>query len=539
MNRVAAFTMNVNVYINGQQIFPSYSNADFTIKSTGVQLLLTIPAINAQVMFKYIQFSITLPDSLFHGNTEGQCGTSDNNMENDCRSPNGQIAPCPEMAQEWQIPDDKKPYCKPQPTGPPPTPEPTTICLPEQAAVCDILISSVFEPCHEVIPPQAFLEACKYDVCNMQTKSIGCSSLEAYATMCTNHGVCIDWRPSTNGLCEYKCPSTKIYYACGPAIQPTCNSRYNDIYVQPCQGVHRSQNVTCDEVGEGCFCPEGNVLFNTYSDTCVSSCGCTGPDGNPKKPGDSWLSDCLECNCSADTVSVLCSPVECQIQENVSCNIGEVLVTETVGCCQSEKCVCDVSQCPEPEPCPRGTQLVVKMSKESCCPIYIYEKKPVCVYNNTEYQPGAIWSPPNNRCLTYECKQNGSQFKPVPSRVQCPVFNPANCIPGTETTDANGCCETCTPSVCALQKNTTFLQIDGCKSVKPVELSACGGSCGTYSMYSAMKNGLMHSCSCCLEMSTSERKVEMVCSNGKKTTQTYIYIEQCGCSVTECEDTST
>ncbi|CDR19001.1 unnamed protein product [Oncorhynchus mykiss] len=34
---------------------------------------------------------------------------------------------------------------------------------------------------------------------------------------------------------------------------------------------------------EGCFCPEGTILFNTFSDTCVRDCGCTGPDGKPKQ----------------------------------------------------------------------------------------------------------------------------------------------------------------------------------------------------------------------------------------------------------------
>ncbi|KAL0968828.1 hypothetical protein UPYG_G00272430 [Umbra pygmaea] len=413
---------------------------------------------------------------------------------------------------------------------PPPTPKPV-VCPPEKIQICDIIRSPVFKSCHDTIPPEAFYEACVYDVCHMTNKSIGCSSLEAYAHMCTDHGVqCIDWRPSTNGQCEYKCPVTKVYKACGPAIQPTCNSKYNEKYVQSCEGALKEQNVLCNAFSEGCFCPEGKILFNTFSDTCVSACGCTGPDGNNKQPGDSWRSNCMDCDCSADTMSVICRPVECPAQEVVSCiQTGEVLVSETVDCCQRNKCVCDVSSCPKSTPCPLGSELVVNISNKSCCPMYSCVPKPVCVYNNTEYKPGEVWSPPSDRCVTYVCTSKGNQYIAVGTKVQCPQLHPENCIPGTEKTDANGCCTTCTPSFCALQKNTTFLQINDCKSVKPVELSACGGSCGTYSMYSAMKNSLMHSCSCCQEMSTSERKVEMVCSKGKKTTQTYIYIEQCGC----------
>ncbi|KAL0968825.1 hypothetical protein UPYG_G00272390, partial [Umbra pygmaea] len=232
-----------------------------------------------------------------------------------------------------------KPYCNsPPPTTSPHTPATPEPCLPGRTEICDVILSPVCEPCYNVIPPQAFFDGCKYDVCNMQNKSIGCSSLEAYATMCTNHGVCIDWRPSTNGQCDFQCPATKVYMACGQATQPTCNSGYNEKYIQPCQGVQQNQNVTFTEVAEGCFCPGGTVLFNTYSDTCVPNCGCTGPDGNPKPFGDSWRSNCLDCNCNADTMSVLCSPVTCQTQESVTCKDGEVLVNETVDCCQQNTC---------------------------------------------------------------------------------------------------------------------------------------------------------------------------------------------------------
>uniref|UniRef100_A0A6Q2YDU6 Mucin 2, oligomeric mucus/gel-forming n=2 Tax=Esox lucius TaxID=8010 RepID=A0A6Q2YDU6_ESOLU len=521
------------VTINGKQIFPTYSNEDLMITSTGVQLLLKIPAIKAEVMFRSIQFSVSLPYSLFHNNTEGQCGTCDNNRKNDCRSPNGQIAPCPDTAHRWQIPDANKTYCKP---GPPPPPPPTTPpCQPDRTKICDIIMSQVFKSCHDVIPPGPFFEACKYDVCHMTNKTIGCSSLEAYAQTCVEHSVCIDWRGSTNGLCGYKCPKPKVYKACGPAIQPTCNSRYNEKYIQPCEGVPSEKNFVCDEVREGCFCPEGTILFNTYSGTCVKNCGCTGPDGTNKQPGETWRSNCLECECSADTMSVHCRPVVCPTQQVVTCKeVGEVLVKETVDCCQQNKCVCDVSGCPEPPLCPLGTEL--NTSKGSCCLTYTCVPKPVCVFNNKEYQPGDVWSSPSNSCVQYNCTNIKDKFIPVDSKIQCPDFRPEDCIPGTETTDANGCCVSCTPSNCAVKKNTTYLQVNNCRSVIPVELAACGGACGTSSMYSAVKMGLMHSCSCCQELSTSVRQVDMVCSNGKKTSQSYTYINKCGCSVTECDD---
>ncbi|XP_045074891.1 mucin-5B-like, partial [Coregonus clupeaformis] len=136
----------------------------------------------------------------------------------------------------------------------------------------------------------------------------------------------------------------------------------------------------------------------------------------------------------------------------------------------------------------------------------------------------------------YDCTKRNDQFIVVKTKLECPVFRPEDCVPGTEKTDANGCCTSCTPiSHCDVKNTTTYLEVKNCRSTVPVEIAACGGSCGTSSMYSAEKNTLMHSCSCCQEMSTREREVEMVCSNGKKFMHSYIYIDKCGCHETECD----
>lgn len=51
-----------------------FTNNDMTITNQGIEMRLTIPEIEAVVMFKGLLFSVDVPMTLFYGNTEGQCG---------------------------------------------------------------------------------------------------------------------------------------------------------------------------------------------------------------------------------------------------------------------------------------------------------------------------------------------------------------------------------------------------------------------------------------------------------------------------------
>ncbi|XP_057185196.1 mucin-2-like [Triplophysa rosa] len=588
--KMTSNTKEVQVYVNDEKKILTFINEAFTITTSGMAVVLNISEIQAQILVNHQGFEVKLPFSYFHGNTEGHCGVCDNNTANDCRLPNGTIhQSCEDMARLWMVP----PGCS---TPPPPPPGPTP--APNCGKICDVIKSDLFKRCHQSVPYESYYEACKYDVCHMSNESIACTSLEAYAQMCGQASVCVDWRNSADlkGLCAYKCPSHKEFKACGPKTDKTCSALYNNkIVEQPCQ------NADClPTFMEGCFCPDDTYLVSSMTDECTSYCDCIGSDGLPKQPGSMWISDCTVHTCSNETFGIVQKPVECPAVK--SCANEYKIAIEN--CCPT--CVCDIEACLMKK-CDVGYELAASKTEDSCCPHCV--PKDVCVYNNTEYQPGVkiptdpctkctcemdidpqtklhsvlcasvscstcdegfervtvegeccgicmptgcIYDAPDNtrtilkegdvykdKCESVSCRQINGSFVIEKTITSCPAFESDDCVPGTETLDADGCCKTCQPKNCVRAKNTTHVRVKDCISIEPIEVTSCSGHCGTQSMYSVEANKMMHSCSCCRELKTNIKKLTLRCPDNSEISHDYVYIESCICKPTECEDKMT
>merc|ERR1739838_528353 len=136
----------------------------------------------------------------------------------------------------------------------------------------------------------------------------------------------------------------------------------------------------------------------------------------------------------------------------------------------------------------------------------------------------------------YTCEENNERLVTKETEKICDPFDPLDCEPGTETTDASGCCKTCTKrSVCKVKNTPTVIEVNNCKSDQPINMTSCAGHCGSSSMYSADANAMMHKCECCREDETSEQQVSLTCDDDSKLQHTYTVVESCSCSKAECE----
>nr|XP_020142400.1 mucin-5B [Microcebus murinus] len=571
-----------------------FTKRGVSVSLTGAGTMgVDIPAIGASITFDGHSFQVRLSYSLFGNNTEGQCGTCTNNQKDDCRRPDGTIAPtCKDMAKSWLVPDDSPDGCW-APTGAPPTASPMsptphrptpTQCPPEP--LCELLLSPVFAECHGLVPPGPFVNACISDGCRSSHPGVPCQSLEAYAALCRAHGVCSDWRNATGGLCDLPCPPAQVYKPCGPVQPESCDSR--------------SQSPVSGGLAEGCFCPDGQILFNTLKDICVHTCACVGPDGLPKLPGERWVSQCQDCVCDEGSVSVQCEPKRCEPQaQPPTCDgAGVVAVTRPRAdepCCPETVCVCNTTTCPPPSPPTCGPGQVPTRTQEEgqCCPTFVCTPK-LCTYNGTHYGVGTTFpgvvpchtctclsadpQDPTVQCeedacnttcpqgFEYvsvagqccgECEQHacltpdGQLVQPngtwVNSQVdncteyRCEVENgqhvlipqPSPCpdvISCRGTLRKTGCCYSCEEvDSCQVHVNTTVLRHGDCETEGVVNITFCEGSCPGASKYSAEAQAMEHQCTCCQESRVHAETVSMRCPDGTAIVHTYTHVDECGC----------
>ncbi|XP_063800259.1 intestinal mucin-like protein [Pseudophryne corroboree] len=267
---------NLQVLVNGEIVGIPFKKYGVNVYKSGINYVVEITELKAIITYSGFNFYIKLPYKHFKNNTQGQCGTCTNNKTDDCMTRSGEIVSnCELMADAWIVPDTGKPGCDHlRPTLPPKVAKPSTPCTP--SPLCNLINGPIFDACHKTIPPKDFYEACTYDSCHVSNSNLTCTSLENYAFLCGDQGICIDWRKAAPE-CPKSCPSHQVYDACGPALLRTCQTT-------PEEDVLLTKE---KRLVEGCFCPPGTKTFSPIKDVCVDTCGKKSTPGHSNVSGSS------------------------------------------------------------------------------------------------------------------------------------------------------------------------------------------------------------------------------------------------------------
>ncbi|KAM4618061.1 mucin-2-like [Discoglossus pictus] len=336
--------LSLKVVVNDQDVLTSYNKFGVYAYKSGINYVIEIPELKSNITFNGLAFSIKLPYSRFGHNTHCQCGTCTNNSTDDCMTRSGEIiSNCEIMADSWIVDDPRKPQCSSNIKTTLAPKVTSTSCKP--SSLCDLIKGETFQKCHSTLPPEDFYQACIFDSCHSPGAHMECTSLQHYASMCADEGICIEWRTKAP-TCSISCAKGKVYMPCGPIVPQTCQITPEEVALTKEK----------PRVVEGCFCPSGTKLFSSSADVCVSTCGRVGADNIPRQFGESFEFDCQDCVCmegGGGGSGIVCKKHECKKLTDVQCTLeGFYPVTQTI-------CKCNTSQCSNKSPnCGLGYQAV-------------------------------------------------------------------------------------------------------------------------------------------------------------------------------------
>ncbi|XP_069480092.1 mucin-5B-like [Ambystoma mexicanum] len=217
-------------------------------------------------------------------------------------------------------------------------------------------------------------------------------------------------------------------------------------------------------------------------------------------------SSCNECNCTdtrdplLQTNKILCSPIVC-IKD---CQPGFTYVDAVGRCCG----VC----------------------KQTACAVS-FPSGIITIQPNSNYQE------PGNNCTLYKCINSNGQLALSTVEMNCPDFNPDNCIAGTIGRSPDGCCDTCLEKSQGCKMKSEWLNIsnDNCTTLEPIEVHSCQGACSSSYTFSPEVGQTLLRCSCCRDLEFHVEEITLFCPDSNTTTPyKYTFIDQCGCSPSPC-----
>ncbi|KAM4606816.1 kielin/chordin-like protein [Discoglossus pictus] len=391
---------------------------------------------------------------------------------------------------------------------------------------------------------------CEIDSCIMTTDNGSTTTLQPGET----------WNPPTNKCSYYECKKTGEHYVT-VSISKECTVYSED----DCSPGYKYKKIDDQCCG---ICEIDSCIMTTNNDSTVTL-----------QPGEIWnppTNKCsyYECTKTGENYVTVSMSKECTVYSADDCSLGyeyKKVEDECCGICKQVSCTMkmkdNTTKILKPDEiwtppqelclqykCQQNNDQFVPVTMETTCPVlgceigFEYKTEPgeccgkcipvdctVKMDDNTykTMKPGETYISPSDSCTTYACSDN---YQVVTVQKTCPEFDPTKCVGGTIKMSADGCCQICEEAStgCQLLKQSTRIRTSTCESDQTVELSYCEGACKTSSIYSEDANTMEHTCSCCQEMKTSKREVELKCHDGTSSVYSYIYVDQCGCTSTEC-----
>ncbi|XP_039919393.1 von Willebrand factor isoform X3 [Hirundo rustica] len=432
---------DMTVTVNGERVLIPYSSSLFEITAYGEimhEIKFSLLGHNLTFTPRNNEFILRLNSKSFSSG-KGLCGLCDQNHANDLALRNGSVtADSSLFIQDWTVTEPGK-VCESRRED---------RCSEHVPGHCHLLLSDRFEECHRIITPNMFYEACMESSCYEEE---ACEMITSYAHICREYGVCVDWR--TPELCPMKCAPHLMYNHCHTACVKSCE---NNTKVSVCK----------DYPTEGCFCPEGKVIFG---DSCVREEVCTqcvSEDGTHHQHMETWIPEnepCKICTC-LDNKKINCTVRPCPTVKPVQCGPCEVarLRRGPGQCCPEYECVCDLVSCdlPPAPVCEFGLQLALTNPGE-CRPNY------TCACNREMCSSIPRLSCPSHRTLTVVKTECCDKFECTCSCKNSTVSCPLGYLSQSLTNDCGCVSTTCIPDRVCVHNNIVYpvgtTWEDGCK----------------------------------------------------------------------------
>ncbi|XP_062838063.1 von Willebrand factor [Anolis carolinensis] len=278
---------------------------------------------------------------------------------------------------------------------------------------CSLLLSLLFQPCHDKVDPSPYIKNCHFDVCSCSDgKDCLCAAVSTYALACARRNVLINWRKLD--FCAFRCPEGQIYQQCGSPCNQTCRTlSYPD--------------TDCSEICmEGCYCPDGLYLDEQGGCLPKSQCPCY-YDGEIFQPDDVFSDHHTMCYCENGLMH--CSSKKlpgaflpdvsfqhhpsARVKRSLACRHPMTMLVcpandprakgvECMKTCQTLELGCVSHGCVSGCICPSG---MVRHGNKCIVP-----GKCPCFHNGQEYSPGQSVTLDCNTCVCrgqkWECTEN-------------------------------------------------------------------------------------------------------------------------------------